>query len=243
MKSIETTYLDVAGLRIEVVWKAILHLHIAVYPPDGRVRVATPLWVKQDAIRLAVLDRLAWIKRHREKFSNQARQSEREMVNGETHWFQGKKYRLEIREVAGREGVALKGLTTMELAVRPEADAERRRAVLDRWYRKQLKLDIAPLLEKWEAALGVTASSWGVRKMRTRWGSCNPIAKRLWFNLELAKKAPECIELVVVHELVHLVERHHNANFKDLMNQFLPQWPRIRDELNGTPLGHEVWEL
>ena len=243
MKSIESSSIEVAGIRIEVVRKAIKHLHIAVYPPEGRVRVAVPLWVKDEAIRLAVLERLAWIRRHQERFACQPRQSEREMVNGETHWFQGRKYRLDVREALGREAVVLKGLATMELAVKAGSEAGHRLEILDHWYRKQLKLEIAPLLAKWEPVLGVKAASWGVRKMKTRWGSCNPWAKRLWFNLELAKKPPECLEYVVVHELVHLLERHHDAHFKALMGQFLPQWPRIRDELNAAPLAHERWEL
>jgi len=243
MKNIESSSTEVAGLRIEVVRKAIKHLHIAVYPPDGRVRVAVPLWVKDEAIRLAVLERLAWIRRHQEKFADQPRQSEREMVNGETHWFQGRKYRLEVREASGREVVVLKGLATMVLSVHPGLDAVHRLEILDHWYRKQLKLAITPLIAKWEPVLGVKATLWGVRKMRTRWGSCNPVAKRLWFNLELTKKSSECLEYVVVHELVHLLERHHNVRFKDFMNHFLPQWPRIRDELNASLLGHEPWEL
>ena len=243
MKSIKSSCIEVAGIRVEVVRKAILHLHIAVYPPDGRVRVAVPLWVKEEAIRLAVLERLAWIRRHQEKFASQPRQSEREMVNGETQWFQGRKYRLAVREGLGRETVSLKGLATMELNVHTGVDAAHKRDILDRWHRKQLKLEIAPLVAKWEPVLGVNVSSWGVRKMRTRWGSCNPAARRLWFNLELAKKPPECLEYVVVHELAHLLERRHNARFKELMNQFLPQWPRLRDELNATQLTHEKWEL
>ncbi len=243
MKSIKSSSFEVAGIQVEVVRKAIKHLHIAVYPPDGRVRLAAPLWVKDEAIRLAVLERLTWIKRHQEKFADQPRQSEREMVNGETLWFQGRKYRLELRETQGRETIALRGLAVIELAVRPGSDVGRRREVLDRWYRRQLKISLDPLIAKWEPILGMKAASWGVRKMRTRWGSCNPTAKRLWFNLELAKKPPECLEYVVVHELVHLLERHHNTRFKDLMNQFLPQWLRIRDELNTAPLRHEMWEL
>lgn len=243
MKSIESSFIEVAGIKVEVVRKAIKHLHIAVYPPHGRVRLAAPIWVKNEAIRLAILERLAWIKRHQEKFADQPRQSEREMVNGETHWFQGRKYRLDVRDVSGREAVILTGLATIGLAVHPGSNAERRLEVLDRWYRKQLKLALVPILAKWEQILGVKATSWGVRKMRTRWGSCNPVAKRLWFNLELAKKSSECLEYVVVHELVHLLERHHNVRFKDFMNHFLPQWPRIRDELNASPLGHEPWEL
>ena len=157
------------------------------------------------------------------------------MAEGETHWFLGKKYRLEVREVSGREGVALRGLDSMELAVRAGSEIEHRREVLDRWYRKRLKLEIEPLIARWEPELGVKAASWGVRTMKTRWGSCNVKAKRLWFSLELAKKPPECLEYVVVHELVHLLERHHDARFKELMSLHLPQWRQIKKRLNAAP--------
>jgi hypothetical protein len=131
----------------------------------------------------------------------------------------------------------------MEITARPGADADRRRAILERWYRAQLKHDLAPLLSKWETAIGVKAASWGVRKMRTRWGSCNPKAKRLWFNLELAKKSLDCLEYVVVHELIHLLERRHDARFKELMTKHLPEWRSIRESLNAAPLGQEPREL
>ncbi len=243
MKSNKTTGIEVSGIQIEVVRKVIRHLRITVYPPDGRVRLAVPFWVGEEAIRLAVIERLVWIKGHREKFASQVRPPEHEMVSDETHWFQGKKYRLAIREVAGREGIVLKEIDTMELAIRAGSEVEHRREVLDRWYRKQLKLEIAPLIAKWEPPLGVKAASWGVRKMKTRWGSCNVKAKRLWFNLELAKKQPECLEYVVVHELVHLLERRHDARFKGLMTLHLPQWKQIKMRLNAAPLADEPREL
>ena len=235
MKNIRSSTIEVSGIQVEVVRKAIRHLHITVYPPDGRVRLAVPFWVGEEAIRFAVVERLAWIKGHREKFASQVRPPESEMAEGETHWFQGKGYSLVIREVSGREGVVLKGLAIMELAVRAGSDVAHRGDVLDRWYRRQLKLEIAPLIAKQEPALGVKATSWGVRKMKTRWGSCNVKARRLWFNLELAKKPPECLEYVVVHELVHLLERRHDARFKALMTLHLPQWRQIKKQLNAAP--------
>ncbi len=243
MKIFKSSFIEVEGIQIEVVRKAIRQLRITVYPPDGRVRLAVPFWVGEEAIRLAVIERLAWIKHHQEKFAGQPRQSEREMVNGETEWFQGRKYMLELKEIPGREGVALKGLATMELAVRAGSDAAHRRDLLDRWYCRQLKLGIAPLIAKWEPALGVKAASWGVRKMKTRWGSCNVKARRLWFNLELAKKPPECLEYVVVHELVHLLERRHDARFKELMTLHLPQWRQIKKRLNEAPIAQEPWDM
>lgn len=235
MKSNKVNWIDIAGIQVEIVRKAIMHLRITVYPPDGRVRLAAPFWAGEKAIRLAVVERLAWIMGHREKFVGQVRQPERAMAAGETHWFQGKSYSLAIREVSGREGVVVKGLDTIELALRAGAEVGHRRDLLDRWYRKQLKLEIAPLIAKWEPALGVKAASWGVRKMKTRWGSCNPAARRLWFNLELAKKPPECLEYVVVHELAHLLERRHDARFKEIMTLHLPQWRQIKKRLNATP--------
>jgi predicted metal-dependent hydrolase len=165
------------------------------------------------------------------------------MAAGETHWFQGKRYSLAIREVSGREGVALKGFDTIELALRAGSEVAHRQDVLDRWYRTQLKLEIAPLITKWEPVLGVKAAAWGVRKMKTRWGSCNIKARRLWFNLELAKKPPECLEYVVVHELAHLLERRHDARFKALMTLHLPQWRQIKKLLNATPSAEEPREL
>jgi len=242
-KIIKSSFIEVAGIQVEVVRKVIRHLHITVYPPDGRVRLAVPFWVGEEAIRLAVIERLAWIKGHREKFASQVRPPEREMAERETHWFQGKKYSLAIREVAGREGVVLNGADTMELAVRAGSDIAHRRDLLDRWYRTQLKLEIAPLIAKWEPVLGVKAAAWGVRKMRTRWGSCNVKARRLWFSLELAKKPPECLEYVVVHELAHLLERRHDARFKALMTLHLPQWRQVKKQLNTAPLADEPREL
>ena len=239
MKSNEPRRIDVAGLSIEVIRKAIKHLHIAVYPPDGRVRVAAPLWVKDEAVRRAVIERLGWIKRHQEKFAAQPRQTAREMVNGEAHWFQGTRYKLLVRQTAGRGGVVLRGFATLELSVRSGMDAEHRGDVLDRWLRKRLKIDIAPLVAQWQPILGVEAASWSVRRMKTRWGSCNPVTKRLWFNLELAKKSPECLEYVVVHELAHLLVRHHKAPFTALMNRHLPRWRGIRGRLNAAPLSNE----
>ena len=242
-KIIASSFIEVAGIQIEVVRKVITHLHITIYPPDGRVRLAVPFWVGEEAIRLAVIERLAWIKDHREKFAGQVRPPEHEMKEGETHWFQGKKYSLAIREVAGREGVVLNGADTMELAVRAGSDVAHRRDLLDRWYRKQLKLEIAPLIAKWEPALGMKAAAWGVRKMKTRWGSCNVKARRLWFSLELAKKPPECLEYVVVHELAHLLERRHDTRFKALMTLHLPQWRQVKKQLNTTLSADEPREL
>ena len=233
--------LQVGGIRVEVVRKDIKNLHLGVYPPAGRVRVAAPLVISDEAVRLAVIDKLGWIKRQRARFAAQPRQSEREMVNGESHYFLGQRYRLRVHEVDAPAKVAVRGIASLDLFVRPGASSAQREEVLLRWYREQLKEKIPPLLAKWQRILRVKVNAWGVKKMKTKWGSCNPSAKRLWVNLELAKKPVQCLEYIVVHELVHLLERHHNDRFMALMDQFLPDWRARRSLLNSGVLGHEEW--
>ncbi len=239
--STETRNIHVGALSVEVVRKDIKNLHLGVYPPHGRVRVAAPLVVNDEAVRLAVIDKLGWIKRQKARFSGQPRQSKREMVNGESHYFLGQRYRLRVHEHEAPARVAVRGIASLDLFVRPGSSGEQREAVLLNWYREQLKVLIPPLLEKWQPLLGVQASHWGIKKMKTKWGSCNPTARRLWFNLELAKKPVLCLEYIVVHELVHLLERKHSERFTALMNGFMPNWRACRETLNSGVLGHEVW--
>jgi predicted metal-dependent hydrolase len=237
----ETSHFTVSGITVEVVRKDIKNLHLGVYPPQGRVRVATPLVVNDEAVRLAVIDKLGWIRRQKAKFAEQPRQTQREMVNGESHYFLGQRYRLRVHEQAAPARVAVRGVASLDLFVRPDTSAEQKEAVLLHWYRENLKALIPPLLQKWQPILGVQASHWGIKKMKTKWGSCNPAAKRLWFNLELAKKPVSCLEYIVVHELVHLLERNHTERFTALMDGFMPSWRVCRETLNGGVLGHEAW--
>ena len=237
----ENHKITVNGLPVYVVRKAIKNLHLGVYPPHGRVRVAAPLRVSDNAVRLAVIGKLGWIKRQRARFDNQPRQSEREMVSGESHYFLGQRYRLRVVNYDGPAKVIVRNNCMMELHVRRELDAGQRERALQSWYRRQLKELTPPLLEKWQAKLDVQASEWAIKKMKTKWGACNVEARRIWLNLELAKKPVHCLEYIIVHELVHLMERHHNDTFTALMNEFLPQWKLRRNELNAAPLAHESW--
>ena len=239
--NIETRNITVGGIAVEVVRKDIKNLHVGVYPPHGRVRVAAPLVVSDEAVRLAVVGKLGWIKRQKKKFVEQPRQSQREMVNGESHYFMGRRYRLRVHEQDGTAKVALRGIASLDLFVRYGMTAEQREAILLRWYREQLKALIPPLLEKWQPILGVRLASWGVKKMKTKWGSCNVNARRIWLNLELAKKPVQCLEYIIVHEIMHLLERHHNERFMELMDTFLPQWKLYRHELNRSVLSCEQW--
>ncbi len=237
----EPHQLTVNRINVEVIRKDIKNLHLGVYPPNGRVRVAVPLAVSDEAVRLAVVDKLSWIKRQQAKFIAQARQSQRAMVSGESHYFLGRRYRLRVLEHQGAGKVMLRNKTILELHVKMETSAEQREKVLYHWYREQLKQLIPPLLEKWQPLLGVEVSAWGVKKMKTKWGACNTQARRIWLNLELAKKPVQCLEYIVVHELVHLLERHHNERFTAMMDQHLSNWRVSRDELNQSPLGYENW--
>lgn len=238
--SVEPHQISVSSLTVDIVRKSIKNLHLGVYPPEGRVRVAAPLAVSDEAVRLAVIGKLGWIKRQQAKFRDQPRQSKREMVTGESHYFLGKRYRLRLVERAGVPKVVL-NKSRLELHIRPEANQEERERRLQQWYRARLKELLPPLLEKWQPVVGVEATSWGIRKMKTRWGSCNVEAKRIWLNLELAKKPILCLEYIVVHELVHLLERNHGDHFRLLMAQFLPQWRSHQADLGRLPLGHEKW--
>jgi predicted metal-dependent hydrolase len=239
----EIRHLTVSGIRVEVVRKDIKNLHLGVYPPSGRVRVAAPLVVSDEAVRLAVIDKLGWIKRQKAKFAAQPRQSRREMVAGESHYFLGRRYRLRVNEHQVQSRVILRGNATLELFVRSGTSAEQRENILLGWYREQLKSLIPPLLEMWQPILGVQAAAWGIKKMKTKWGSCNPVSGRVWFNLELAKKPEQCLEYIVVHELLHLRIRRHDEEFTAQMESYLPNWKQTRDLLNHAPLGHEDWRF
>jgi len=232
--------ITISGLQIQVVRKAIKNLHLGVYPPAGRIRVAAPRAMSDDAVRRAVISKLGWIKRQRARFHVQPRQSEREMVRGESHYFLGRRYRLHVVEHTGPAGVMLRN-RILELSVRPGLNAKARERALHQWYRARLRELIPPLLAKWEASIGVEVADWGIKKMKTKWGACSAGSRRIWLNLELAKKPLRCLEYLIVHELVHFIERHHNDRFVSLMDRHLPDWRLRRDELNAAPLAHEHW--
>jgi predicted metal-dependent hydrolase len=231
----------VSGLKVEVVRKAIKNLHLGVYPPDGRVRVAAPLAVSDAAVRVAVIGKLRWIRRQQAAFKQQPRETQREYISGESHYYQGQRYRLLVVETKGKCGVVLRRNGTLELHVRPSPDAEHRERILLRWHREQLNQVVPPLIRKWETKLGVKVESWGTKKMKTKWGSCTQSAGRIWLNPELVKKPPECLEYLVVHELLHLLVRHHDERFFALLDRYLPKWRATRKLLNAAPLGHTEW--
>lgn len=238
--STANAHLTIRGIDVDVLYKDIKHLHIGVYPPLGRVRVAAPNRLDDEQVRLAVIQRLPWIKRRREELRSAARQSEREMVTGESHYMWGARYRLKVIERPGRAHFEIDGERLL-LYVPASTTAEHRRTLLDRWHREQLRQVIPGLIAKWEPRLNVSVSKWTIRRMKTKWGSCNRKTGHIWFNVELAKKHPGCLEYIVVHEMTHYLERNHGPRFTKLMDTFMPNWRTIRDQLNNAPLAQEKW--
>lgn len=232
--------LDLGDFRAEVVRKAIKHVHLSVYPPDGRVRIAAPAGMELETIRLFAIAKLAWIRRQQRKILAQERETPREFLDRESHYVWGKRYLLQVVEKEAAPAVEL-GHSSLLLQVRPRCDAARRQEILDAWYREQIRQAVPALLEKWQPLIGVQAGKVFVQRMRTRWGSCNPAAGHLRLNTDLARKPPECLEYIVVHELTHLLEPTHNARFASLMEGFLPHWRQVRDALNRLPVRHEEW--
>jgi len=234
--------MTVSGIEVQVLRKAIKNLHLGVYPPHGHVRVAVPEHISDENVRLAVVSKLSWIKKQQRVFQDQPRQTERAFISGECHYFLGKRYRLELIERIGKPEIKLMKSGRLKMFVRPSSSIERKEKLLNAWYRDELKKIIPELLKKWQPIVGKQVDEWGIKKMKTKWGSCNIEQHRIWLNLELAKKPPECLEYILVHELVHLLERQHNDSFKAYMDRLLPQWRHCRDILNGLPLGHDRWD-
>ena len=233
--------IKLGDINIEVTLKAIKNVHLSVYPPYGKVKVAAPSRMSIENIKIYTISKLGWIKEQQKKFKSQIRESKREYLTKESHYYLGKRYMLKITEINSAPSVILKH-KTIELYIRPQTSKLKMHLVLEDWYRSELKLIVQELITKWEKRMGVKSESFGVRKMKTKWGSCNTDKKSILLNLELAKKPYQCIEYIVVHELVHLLERKHNDRFVALMNKFLPEWKQLKKDLNRLPISHFEWE-
>lgn len=231
----------IGGIDIELNRRDIKNIHLSVLPPNGRVRLSIPNNTSEQKIRLAIINKLAWIKKQQADFVGQERQSIREMVNGECHYLWGRKHRLKLIKAKGEYSVTAKGNGNLELAVAENTSTDNKLKLLNGFYREEMQRSLEKLLPQWEKKLGVNTEFLNIRKMKTKWGSCNIQAKRIWLNLELAKKPPECMEFILVHELVHLLERHHNVRFMALMDKNMPDWRERRNLLNSLPLAYEDW--
>ncbi|MCB0291142.1 MAG: M48 family metallopeptidase [Calditrichaeota bacterium] len=231
--------IQLGGICIEVVRKAIKNVHLSVYPPGGRVRISAPEHLSLETIRVFAIAKLDWIKQQQAKLRAQARETPREFLERESHYLWGQRYLLQVIEREEAPAVTLRG-NKMVLQVRPQTDIAKRREILDSWYREQLKAALPSLISKWEPKLGVRVERFHVQRMKTRWGSCNPPKRSIRLNTELSRKPRECLEYLVVHEMMHLLEPTHNERFIALMDRFLPNWRHLRDVLNRLPVRHEA---
>jgi predicted metal-dependent hydrolase len=227
-------------IAVDVVQKDIKNIHLSVHPPAGKVRIAAPLRMDLDTIRVFAITKLGWIKSQQKKLREQERETPREYLDRESHYVWGKRYLLKMVEKEAAPSVELKH-NKLILQLRPETSHEKKQAILDAWYREQLKQVTPPLIAKWERIIGVKAGKFFVQKMRTKWGSCSPGPKNIRLNTDLAKKPLQCLEYIMAHELTHLLERHHNDRFTALMDAHMPQWRQYREMLNSLPLAHQEW--
>lgn len=227
-------------IKIELVQKSIKNVHLSVLPPYGNVRISAPLHLSKETIRLYAISKLPWIKDQQKKIRGQERESKREFVNKETHYFQGRKYLLRVFERAEPPKVKLNN-KYLDLYVRPDTPTITRQHILNQWYRNEIKNLISSYINKWEKVIPVKVQDFGIKQMRTKWGTCNIEAKRIWLNLELVKKPLQCLEYILVHEMVHLLERRHNDRFMAYLDKYLPQWKDRRDLLNRLPISHLDW--
>lgn len=234
------TQINLGEIAVDVVLKDIKNIHLSVYPPTGRVRISAPLRMDIDTIRVFAITKLGWIKSQQHKLCKQERETPREYLERESHYAWGRRFLLKIEEQEAAPEVELKH-NKMILRIRPATSHERKQEILEAWYREQLKAALPPLIEKWESLIGVKVGRCFVQKMRTKWGSCNHGSRNIRLNTDLAKKPPECLEYIVVHELAHLLEPTHNQRFVALMDQFMPKWKFYKDQLNRLPVRHEEW--
>ena len=234
------TKIDLGEIAVEVVQKDIKNLHLSVYPPAGRVRISAPLRMNLDTIRVFAISKLDWIKQQQRKLAQQERETPREYLDRESHYVWGKRYLLNVIESDEAPKVELKH-SKMHVWLRPGASCEKKKAIVEEWYREQLKEAVPALISKWELLMGVKVERFFVRKMKTKWGSSRPESRSIRLNTDLAKKPPQCLEYIVVHEMAHLLEPTHNNHFVTLMDKFMPQWRFCRAELNRLPLRHEDW--
>lgn len=234
------TTLHLGDIEVDVVLKDIKNVHLSVHPPNGRVRIAAPSRMKLDNIRLYAISKLDWIKTQQRQLRSQPRETPREHLERESHYVWGKRYLLKVMEHNAPPSIELKPRSLIT-RVRPGTDASKRSQILDRWYRQQVKQETEKLIEKWQPIIGVEVAHYFVQRMKTRWGSCNTDSKSIRINTELGKKDVECLEYILVHEMVHLLERSHNDRFRSLMDKYYPKWSHVRAQLNQAPLAHVEW--
>ncbi len=236
-----TDKIKVSDLDILTVKKDIKNIHLGVYPPTGRVRIAAPLQTSDETIRLLILSKMPWIKKQRSKFVKQQRQTKREYVSGESHYFMGKRYLLNVIYGDFKSKIEIKKKDKIDLYIKSGANSQTRERILDNFYRAELRKHVPKLVAKWESRTGIKLKEIQIKKMKTKWGTSNPKDGRIWINLELAKKPLHSLEYVILHEMIHFLEKNHTERFRHIMNSAMPQWKQYKEELNHSVLGHACW--
>jgi predicted metal-dependent hydrolase len=232
--------IHLGDIAVDIVLKDIKNVHLSVHPPTGRVRISAPRRMRIDTIRVFAVSKLAWIRQQQRKLRDQERETPREYVERESHYLWGKRHLLTVVESEGPPSIEVKH-TRLLLRVEPGTDEKRRQAMVEAWYREQLKQAVPPLVARWQQILDVSVQRFFVQRMKTKWGSCNPRNASIRLNTELAKKPRACLEYLVVHEMIHLIEPTHNARFVALIDNAMPQWRVVREQLNRLPVRHDEW--
>lgn len=228
--------MNVNGIDIDIEHKPIKHIHLSVYPPHGTVHISAPEGISDVALKSYAMRKMAWIIQKREILTSYHRQTEREYLSGEAHYYLGTLYRLKvIRSNTELQHVNRNG-DYLEIYVKERAEKQHIENVLFEWYRQQLKPLIEKYIDKWSKILNVEPMFWEIRLMTSKWGSCMYKTKRLLFNSELAKKPLHCIEYVVVHEMTHLIERTHTDKFRLILDRYFPTWEKVQRDLNEFPI-------
>ncbi len=222
--------LEIDGIQAEITWKKIKNCYIRLLPPDGRVQISAPYKMSNKAVQALLLERLDWIREKQKVIQKRPVPQHLEYLDGEEHFYLGVPYRLQLQHSYRKRQPAISG-NSLFLYLKKQGTPDSRQETLYQWYRQQLEKMIPPLIVKWEPILGVQVQEWRIRKMKTRWGTCNTVAHRIWLNLELIKRPADCIEYVLVHEMIHLLEPSHNPRFYQLMDHYLPGWQQQRKML------------
>jgi predicted metal-dependent hydrolase len=234
--------IDISTIQVEVRKRNVKSLRIGVFPPSGLVRVTAPLNYDQNLIESVVLKKMSWIRRQQQNLKSQDRLTQREAVSGESYFYKGKKYKLFVVEGSTRGRLTIKNSSRMELSISSDAKEASRLNVINKFYRKALQEELDELIPQLSKKMGLKIERYSIRKMKNRWGSCDTEKKQITVNIELIKKNPACLNYIIIHELVHLLEAKHNQRFKELMDVHLPNWRYFRDLLNSTPLAYSHWD-
>ena len=224
--------MELNGIEIAVERKDIKNLHLAVYPPDAHVHVSSPKYLDDNDIRSFVISKWDWIEDKRREVLEQARQTERNYISGETYYHLGQRYRLRVEEKPRCAHAITKQGDWLVMTVQPNTTTEHRAEVLREWQRSELKALLSDMVVEWSNQMGESNVTWEVKQMRSQWGSCIGKKRHLIFNLELARVPRSCIEYVVAHEMTHLKVTNHNKIFEAILTHYFPQWRMRRKELN-----------